>query len=130
MATLTPPTDLYSAWKALYDRVESTFAPATQQLLQTEGYAAALGLAREQYVTALEMTREGLEAYWENLRLSTKTDLSRVAGQIVTLEYRVEALEDTLEAVSDKLDALLAIAESAAPKPAPKPAPQSPRKST
>jgi len=105
MTTHAAP-DLFMTWKDLYDRSEELWSKPLQEMLGTESFVKWMSATREQTLTQQQMTRETLEKHWESLRLPTKTDLARLAGQVVDLEAKVEALDDRLDVIEGKIDAL------------------------
>ena len=105
MTTHATP-DLFTSWKELYDRSEELWSKPMQEMLGTESFVRWMSATREQTLTQQQMTRENLEKHWDSLRLPTKSDLARLAGQVVNLEAKVEALDDRLDVVEGKLDAL------------------------
>ena len=108
MTTSTPSLPQIPNWKELYDRTEAFWTKPLQQVLGSDSYLAMAGVVREQALTRHQLTKEAAEAYWDALRLPTKTDHARLAGQVVALEAKVEALNDRFVEVSTKLDAILA----------------------
>ncbi len=105
MTTQAPP-DLFKTWKELYDRSEELWSKPMQEMLGTESFVSWMSATREQSLTQHQLSRESLEKHWDSLRLLTKTDLARLAGQVVDLEAKVDALDDRLDAMEGKLDAL------------------------
>ncbi|MNK97055.1 hypothetical protein D3C87_1173700 [compost metagenome] len=105
MTTHATP-DLFTSWKELYDRSEELWSKPMQEMLGTESFVRWMSATREQTLTQQQMTRENLEKHWDSLRLPTKSDLARLAGQVVNLEAKVEALDDRLDVMEGKLDAL------------------------
>jgi polyhydroxyalkanoic acid synthase PhaR subunit len=104
----TPTPDLFKTWKELYDRSEEFWSKPMHDMLGSESFVGWMTAVREQTLTHKQMSRENLEQYWESLRLPSKTDLARLAGQVVNLEAKVEALDDRLDLMEGKLDALFA----------------------
>ena len=105
MTTQAPP-DLFKTWKELYDRSEELWSKPMQEMLGTESFVRWMSATREQCLTQHQMSRESLEKHWDSMRLPTKTDLARLAGQMVDLEAKVEALDDRLDGLEGKIDAL------------------------
>ena len=108
MTTSTPSLPQIPNWKELYDRTESFWTKPLQQVLGSDTYLAMAGVVREQALTRHQITKEAAEAYWDAMRLPTKTDHARLAGQVVALEAKVELVNDRLDGLNTKLDAILA----------------------
>ena len=109
-ASLPLPT-----WKDMYDKTEAFWSKPINQMLGSDSYLGFAGLIREGALTRHEIGKEAMEAYWEALRLPSKADHARLAGQVVALEAKVEGLHERLDAVTSKLDAILAALEGAKP---------------
>lgn len=105
MTTQAAP-DLFKTWKELYDRSEELWSKPMQEMLGTESFVQWMSATREQTLTQQQMSRESLEKHWDSMRLPTKTDLARLAGQMVDLEAKVEALDDRIDVMEGKIDAL------------------------
>ena len=105
MATQTPEPILNL--KQLYDRTEQLWTQPLQTLFGTESFVGAMSATRENVLSQQKASREVLERHWDTLRLPTKTDQARLAAQVVTLENKVEGLQDQLESLESKLDAVL-----------------------
>lgn len=108
MTTSTPTLPQIPNWKELYDRTESFWTKPLQQVLGSDTYLAMAGVVREQALTRHQLSKEAAEAYWDALRLPTKSDHARLAGQVVALEGKVEGVNDRLDVLNAKLDAILA----------------------
>ena len=108
MTTSTPSLPQIPNWKELYDRTEAFWTKPLQQVLGSDSYLAMAGVVREQALTRHQVAKESMEAYWEQLRLPTKSDHARLAGQVVALEAKVEAVADRIDTLGAKLDAVLA----------------------
>jgi hypothetical protein len=106
MTTHATPRPILS-WKDLYDRTEAFWSKPLQEMLGSETVVGMMSLTRENALTQQQFSREVLEQHWDTLRLPTKTDHARLAGQVVQLESKVEALEDRLESLDGKLDQIL-----------------------
>lgn len=116
MASPTPTMpDLFQSWKEMYDRFETTWATSVNEVLESDSFAQNLAATRENFLKSQKLTKEQWEQHWATMRIPTKTDLATLAGQIHSVERKVEGLEDTLETLESsltrlerKLDLLLA----------------------
>lgn len=104
----TPTAEPIVNLKQLYDRTEQFWTQPLQTLFGTESFVGAMSATRENVLTQTKTSRELLERHWDTLRLPTKTDHARLAAQVVTLENKVEGLQDQLDRMEQKLDALIA----------------------
>jgi polyhydroxyalkanoic acid synthase PhaR subunit len=105
MATASPEPILNL--KQLYDRTEQLWTKPLQTLFGTESFVAGMSATRESVLHQQKASRELLERHWDTLRLPTKTDHARLAAQVVNLENKVDAMQDQLDRLEGKLDALI-----------------------
>ncbi|MDB5099283.1 MAG: hypothetical protein JWM80_3704 [Cyanobacteria bacterium RYN_339] len=105
MTTATPPLP---TMKSIYDQVETFWSKPLHAMLGTESAAAAMSMVREQALTQQANQRAQLESTWEALRLPSKVDHARLAGQVVALEAKIEGVEDRLDLISQQLERLIA----------------------
>lgn len=112
MANPTPTMpDLFKSWKEMYQQFESTWSSSVQEMLESEAFTQSLSLQREQYVKGQKLSRETLESHWEAMRIPTKSDVARVAAQIVSVENKVEELSDLLEGAEQRMARMEAMLE-------------------
>ena len=103
----SPRPELFMTWKDMYDRVEGFWTKPLQEMLATDTYVGTMANVRENILTQQNVAKDMMETHWETLRLPTKTDHARLAGQVVALEAKVDAAHDRLEGLEAKLDAIL-----------------------
>ncbi|HEY9854204.1 MAG TPA: hypothetical protein V6D05_00615 [Stenomitos sp.] len=108
MTTQAPNAELFKTWKEMYDQFEKTWTQPMQEMLGSESFVASMSATRESYLTNQDAMREGMEQYLKSLRLPSKTDFARLAGQVVALETKIEAIEDRFDTLEAKLDTLIA----------------------
>lgn len=105
---MTTATPQLPTLKSIYDQVEAFWSKPLHAMLGTETTAAAMSMVREQALSQQQAQRAQLEAYWEALRLPSKVDHARLAGQVVALEAKIEGVEERLDLISQQLEQLLA----------------------
>lgn len=103
----SPRPELFLTWKEIYDRAETFWTKPLQEMLGTDTYVSATAQVRETILTQQAGTKEMLESHWETLRLPSKGDHVRLAGQVVALENKIDAVHDRLDGLEAKLDAIL-----------------------
>jgi polyhydroxyalkanoic acid synthase PhaR subunit len=109
---MTTQAPTLPTWKDLYDQAEAFWTKPIQTWLATDTAVASMSFTREQVLNQTAASRQTMEAYWEALRLPSKTDHARLAGQVVALEAKVEGLEDRLDTIIGQLETLLARKEA------------------
>jgi hypothetical protein len=105
---LTPDTSVQ--FKQFLDQSIDAWSRALGQAMQTEGFAKTLGAYLDQWLTASAPVKRAADQNTEQalttLGVASRTQLTSVAKQIVELEERVERIEDSVNLVLRKLDAL------------------------
>lgn len=89
-----------------YEETEKLWTGPIQEFMGTEFFVKWLETGREAYLHQVDLSRESLEQYWAAVRLPHKGDFASLAGQIVTVENKVDALEDQVDSVKSRLGML------------------------
>ncbi|MCI0547963.1 MAG: hypothetical protein L0027_11860 [Candidatus Rokubacteria bacterium] len=104
--------DLLAQWKQFLDQWIAAWARVLEQSMGTEAFARALGKQLEGFLNVASPAKKAAEQYVEQtlggLGLPSRSQLVSLAGQVVGLEEKVEALEDRLSAVLRGLDEIKA----------------------
>jgi len=93
--------DLLQEWKKFQDEWIEAWSKILTQAMGTETFAAALGKHLDQHLSAVgplrkQMTDVG-EEYLRALNLPSRRQVADLAELVVSLESRIEALEDKIE---------------------------------
>jgi hypothetical protein len=122
MSTDVLPKDPFTFFKEWYDTTSGTWAEVVDDMLSSEKFVESASPFLEVYATFVKTLRRANEEYFKNLQIPTRSDITRVAEMVVTLEEKVDDIEDAvedmatrevitglderLEPVENKLDAL------------------------
>lgn len=95
--------DVLQQWKKFQDEWVEAWAKVMTQAMGTDTFAAALGKHLDQHLSAVgpvrkQMTEAG-EEYLRALNLPSRRQVADVAELVVSLESRIEALEEKIEAL-------------------------------
>lgn len=95
--------DVLQEWKKFQDEWVEAWAKVMTQAMGTETFAAALGKHLDQHLSAVgpvrkQMTEAG-EEYLRALNLPSRRQVADLAELVVSLESRIEALEEKIEAL-------------------------------
>ncbi len=97
-------------WKQFLDQSIDAWSRALGQAMNSDVFAQLLGRYLDQWLAAYAPARkamdQSLDTALQTLNLASRTQLTAVARQVVDLDERVERLEDTLQEIMKKLDAL------------------------
>lgn len=122
----TGPMDpeVLTQWKRFLDDWLAAWSRALEQVMETEEFARALGKTLDQFLNVQAKARQATEhssrAVIDSLGLPSR-------DQVVGLARQMMDLEDRIEALADKLDALAANPPAAVP---PRTDPARPRRQT
>lgn len=90
----------------VYEETEKLWTGPIQEFMGTEFFVKWLETGRETYLNQMDLSRENLEQYWAAVRLPHKGDIASLAGQVVTVESKVDDLDEQLDAVMSRLGML------------------------
>lgn len=99
-ATMNPnpaaTADPMAFWKSLMDKNQETYAKFMQQMVGTPEFAKTLGQSANATATYRNMVRQAAKSYLEAANMPSRDDLSQLSEQIVSLDGRLDALNDTV----------------------------------
>jgi polyhydroxyalkanoic acid synthase PhaR subunit len=95
--------DLLQDWKKFQDAWIETWSKVLTQAMGTENFAAVLGKHLDQHLSAIGPARKQMAEVGEEmlrvLNLPSRRQIADLAELVVALESRIEALEDKIEAL-------------------------------
>lgn len=92
-------------WREFYAQSEASWGKVLEQNMGSEAYSAMLGQTLEAYATLHTTLRENMNRYLETMNLPSREDFARVAAQVVALEVKIDAADEKLDAIQDRLGA-------------------------
>jgi len=95
------PSDPFTFFKEWYEKTSETWAKVVDEMLGSEKFIQSASPFLEVYATFTKTLRRANEEYFRNLQLPTRSDLARVAEMVVTLEEKVDKLDDAFESQQD-----------------------------
>ncbi len=106
----TASPDLMAQWKQFLDQWIAAWAKVLEQAMSTETFAQALGKQLESFLGAATPAKKAAEQHVEAvlsaLGVPSRNQVVGLAGQLVQLEEKVEGLEDRLDAILKRLSEL------------------------
>jgi polyhydroxyalkanoic acid synthase PhaR subunit len=100
--------DPFAAWKAMFQTGEATWTTMLEQMMGSQAFTQAMGQYLENSLKAQEVARKAVETNLSAMNLPTKSDLTRLASQIVALDAKLDDLSETVEQLADEVKALRA----------------------
>jgi hypothetical protein len=98
--------DLLQDWKKFQDAWIEAWSKVLTQAMGTENFAAALGKHLDQHLSAVGPVRKQMTEVGEELlrvlNLPSRRQVADLAELVVSLESRIEALEEKIETLLDR----------------------------
>jgi polyhydroxyalkanoic acid synthase PhaR subunit len=91
------PIDPFTFFKQWYESSHETWSKAIEEIIGNEKFVEAASHYVESYTTFYKNFRSLNEDYFSHLQLTTRSDLTRVAEMIITLENKVDSIQDAFE---------------------------------
>jgi hypothetical protein len=111
--------DALAQWKKFMDDSLEAWSKVLGEGMATEGFASAMGKFLEQYLNTVGPMRKSLQAgseeFLRTMNLPSRKQVTDVASRLVSMDARLEAIEDRLEELIGSLAALGAVAKQASP---------------
>jgi len=102
MAGNVLPADPFTFFQKWYEATSETWARVVDDLLSSEKFLESASPFLEIYANFVKTLHRANEEYFSNLQLPTRSDVARVAGLVITLEEKVDKIEDALENLEDE----------------------------
>jgi len=91
------PTNLFAFYKQWYDATSDTWAKFVEDTIGSEKFLEIVRPFLESYTTFIKTFRNAEEEYLRSLQLPTRSDVARVAELVVSLEEKVDQIDDAFE---------------------------------
>lgn len=89
--------DPFTFFKQWYDATSETWSQIVGDVISSERFMEANRKFIETYTSAVRISHSINEEALKNLQIPTRSDIARVAGLVVSLEEKVDTIEDALE---------------------------------
>ena len=114
----TPAADPLQFATQWYNATSGPFSEFVGDLIEREEFLEPSSQFLQSYAGFYKIFKRNSEEYLKNLQLPARSDVSRVAGLVVSLEDKVDNIEELLEDLSDSTAATAAIEAPEAASPA------------
>lgn len=91
------PTNLFAFYKQWYDATSDTWAKFVEDTIGSEKFLEMVRPFLESYATFIKTFHNAEEEYLRSLQLPTRSDVARVAELVVSLEEKVDQIDDAFE---------------------------------
>jgi polyhydroxyalkanoic acid synthase PhaR subunit len=105
-----PPTDNpnpspFELWRQIYETNERAWNAVLERTVNTPAFAESSGKILETFLSAQKTVRDNMRQYLEQVNLPTREDIARLGELIVSLEEKVDQLDDRLARIESSLAA-------------------------
>jgi BMFP domain-containing protein YqiC len=118
------PPDPFELWRQIYDTNERAWNAVLERTVNNPAFAESSGKLLETFLSAQKTVRDNMRMYLEQINVPTREDISRLGQLILSLEEKVDQLDDRLAGVE------AALREQASAEPARQPAAATPTQAT
>jgi polyhydroxyalkanoic acid synthase PhaR subunit len=105
-----PPTDNpnpspFELWRQIYETNERAWNAVLERTVNNPAFAESSGKILETFLSAQKTVRDNMRQYLEQVNLPTREDIARLGELIVSLEEKVDQLDDRLARIESSLAA-------------------------
>ena len=108
----TPSPDLMAQWKQFLDQWIAAWAKVLEQAMGTEAFAQAMGKQLEGFLSVAGPVKKAAEQHVEatlaGLGMPSRSQVVGLAWQLVQLEEKIDGMEDRLDAILKRVNELAA----------------------
>ncbi len=104
------PTDPFELWRQIYDTNERAWNAVLERTVNNPAFAESSGKILETFLSAQKTVRDNMRSYLEQINLPTREDIARLGELIVSLEEKVDQLDDRLANLERSVSAATAAA--------------------
>ena len=94
-----PTTDPFEIWREMYDANERAWSTALTEAMSGPDYDEASGKLLETMLAAQKAVRNNMRTYLETMNVPTREDIARLGELIIGLEEKVDQLTDRFDAI-------------------------------
>ena len=98
-------TDPFEAWRQLYDTNERAWSAALEQAMGSPEFGESSGKLLETMLAAQKSVRDNMRTYLETMNVPTREDIARLGELVIGLEEKIDQLADRLDAIEEAIRA-------------------------
>src|SRR5438067_956496 len=107
-----PSSDPFELWRQIYETNERAWNAVLERTVNNPAFAESSGKILETFLSAQKTVRDNMKSYLEGINLPTREDIARLGELIVSLEEKVDQLDDRLAGIEQTLRAQSASAST------------------
>jgi polyhydroxyalkanoic acid synthase PhaR subunit len=93
------PGDPFELWRQIYESNERAWNAVLERTVNAPAFAESTGKILETFLSAQKTVRENMRTYLEQINLPTREDIAHLGELIVSLEEKVDQLDDRLAGI-------------------------------
>src|SRR5947208_10706948 len=97
------PPDPFELWRQIYDTNERAWNAILERTVNNPAFAESSGKILETFLSAQKTVRDNMRSYLEQVNLPTREDIARLGELIISLEEKVDQLDDRLSNIEAQL---------------------------
>src|ERR671926_1305467 len=97
------PQDPFELWRQIYETNERAWNAVLERTVNNPAFAESSGKILETFLSAQKTVRDNMRMYLEQINLPTREDIARLGELIVSLEEKVDQLDDRMSAIEATL---------------------------
>ena len=101
-------TDPFDTWRQLYDANERAWTSALEQAMGSPEFDESSGKMLETMLAAQKSVRDNMRTYLETMNVPTREDIARLGELVIALEEKVDQVADRLDAIEAAVGAKVA----------------------
>jgi polyhydroxyalkanoic acid synthase PhaR subunit len=94
-------TDPFETWRQLYDANERAWTSALEQAMGSPEFSETSGKMLETMLAAQKSVRDNMRTYLETMNVPTREDIARLGELVVGLEEKIDQVGDRLDAIEE-----------------------------
>jgi hypothetical protein len=101
-----PTTDPFEVWRDMYDANERAWSTALEQAMGSPEFGESSGKLLETMLAAQKSVRSSMRTYLESMNVPTREDIARLGELVVGLEEKIDQVTDRLDAIEEAVRAV------------------------
>ena len=98
-----PSSDPFELWRQIYETNERAWNAVLERTVNNPAFAESSGKILETFLSAQKTVRDNMKSYLEGINLPTREDIARLGELIVSLEEKVDQLDDRLARIEQSI---------------------------
>jgi polyhydroxyalkanoic acid synthase PhaR subunit len=96
-----PSSDPFEMWRQLYETNERAWTAALEGAMGRPEFGESSGKMLETMLAAQKAVRDNMRTYLETINVPTREHIARVGELVVGIEEKIDQLADRLDAIED-----------------------------